>query len=110
MFAVESLAEGRKQGEAILDELVRDIQKNQHQWHDPNIAGVLLWGVLTYWSRRPPAYGYVWLRRSVANTRTPHAPETMDAIGYLLFELARNAETVAHFETVKEKKWPSAGH
>jgi hypothetical protein len=86
IYSVETPREAREGGEQVLENLARAIRAYPQRMFDRNVGGVMLCGILTYWSKRPSAYGYAWIRRVVANTALPGTADTMRALDHLLFE------------------------
>lgn len=86
VFQVDSPNDAKVHGEAVLSELEGMVRDQPHRAFDELVAGVFFCGLLTYWSRQPSAYGYVWVRRAVPNAEVPYTDGTLQALDHLLFQ------------------------
>lgn len=86
VFQVDTPAHAKVHGNEILTELAEAVRQQPRRVFHERVAGVFLCGILTYWSRRPSVYGYVWLRRPIPNLDVPYTVATLEALDHLLFQ------------------------
>ena len=85
-YTLESPEDARGEGDSVATQIADDLVAHPDRVFDNRVAGIFLCGVLTYWSRQPNAYGYVWIRRAIPNSTVSEAVEVLDALDHLLFE------------------------
>lgn len=86
VYSLDSPADARRDGDAVANEIASALAAHPDRMFDPRVAGIYLCGLLTYWSRQPSAYGYLWIRKSIPNPEAPGGPEVIDMLNHLLFE------------------------
>lgn len=86
VFQVDTPAQAKAHGNELLIELAETVRQQPRRVFHKRVAGVFLCGILTYWSRRPSAYGYVWIRRAIPNLDVAYTVQTLEALDHLLFQ------------------------